>query len=81
MTEDCRRLLIDFLLRYPDASNESAISEVLRWLVGRVVIELRDEREAAAVLATPRTGGEDGDQSYLKEEATQILEQDPPRDW
>ena len=88
LTEDCWRLLIDFLLRYPDASNDATISEVHRWLVGRVFIELRDEREAeglegsaAAPSALGRMGDRDGNQGDLKAEASWILDLDPPRDW
>ena len=47
LTEDCRRMLSSFLLRFPDASTEAAINEVHRWLVGRVVAAARQLREFA----------------------------------
>ena len=64
LTEDCRRMLSSFLLRFPDASTEAAINEVHRWLVGRVIVLLRDNSESSpqagpsgALSLTPR--GED----------------------
>lgn len=73
LTEDCRRMLGSFLLRYPDASTESCIIEVQRWLVGRGVVILQD--------ADREQGTEPGDSKEYEERASLLLEQNRPRDW
>jgi hypothetical protein len=84
-------MLSSFLLRFPDASTEAAINEVHRWLVGRVIVLLRDTSESSpqagpsgALSLTPRgeDRGEDADLlEEHKQKAASIIEQSRPRDW
>ena len=86
LTEDCRRVALEFIHRFPLAPTQAVTAEVQRWQIGRIIIWLRDQRVAGALVdGDGQAGGQvvlwQGEREDDEALAAEMLEKERPRDW